>query len=205
MKAFSSALSITAHVAVGVAVFFGTTKTAQTDPGPARVDSIVFVPLARSEPGSGMGIPGPINIGPPPVVGPISGPIPLPSTGPLMPTFSPTYIPVGNAGSGDPGGGLVTDERAEVLTAPLPIYPDLLRQAGVQGAVVLEAVVDTTGRILPSSIAVISMTNPGFVAAARQALLTTLFRPAMIGGRPIRMLVRIPYEFAIRNGTGRAP
>jgi len=39
---------------------------------------------------------------------------------------------------------------------------------------------------------------------ARQALLATLFRPAMVGGKPVRMLVRIPYEFAIRNGTGRA-
>lgn len=206
MNAFSSALSITAHVAVGAAVLFGTTKTARTNPGRARVDSIVFVPLGRSKPvsGGGMRIPGPIKIGPPPVVGPISGTMPLPSTGPLMPIFSPAYSRADNAGSGDPGGVLVTEEHAEVLTGPLPIYPDLLRQAGVQGSVILEAVVDTTGRVLASSISVVSMTNPGFVAPARQALLATLFRPAMVGGRPIRILVRIPYEFAIRHGAGLA-
>ncbi len=67
-----------------------------------------------------------------------------------------------------------------------------------------EAVVDTTGRVLAQSIAIVSATNPGFVAPARHALLATLFRPAMVGGTTIRMRVRIPYEFAIRNGAGHA-
>ena len=206
MKAFSSALSIIAHVAVGIAVLFGTTKTANTDTGRPRTDSIVFFqPVDRSPAGPGMGILGPMKIGAPPVVGPISARVPLPQTGPLMPSFSPTYDPGSSAGAGAAGGSDgVIEKHADVLTAPLPIYPDLLRQAGVQGRVVLEAVVDTTGRVLLSSISVVSMTNPGFVAAARQALLATLFRPAMVGGKPIRMLVRIPYEFSIRNGTGPA-
>jgi protein TonB len=96
------------------------------------------------------------------------------------------------------------EQPAEILTSPLPLYPELLRQAGVQGKVVLEAVVDTTGRVLPLSISVVSATNTSFVAPARQALLTTLFRPAMAGGKPIRMRVRIPYDFTIRDGMGRA-
>jgi TonB family protein len=124
-----------------------------------------------------------------------------------MPTFSPIYSGVVTTpGAGQPGGlgDLLPGEHAEVLTGPLPVYPDLLRQAGVQGRVVLEAVVDTTGRVLSQSIAVVSATHPGFVAPARQALLATLFRPAMVGGTAVRMRVRIPYEFAIRNGTGRA-
>lgn len=206
MKAFSSALSITVHAAIGAAVFFGTTKTGQTDPGRPLVEQIVFPPVHHSETGQGIGIPGPINIGPPPILGPISSQVPLPQTGTLIQSLSPAYNPDGHAGSGQPGGGsdAVTDEHAEVLTGPLPEYPELLRQAGVQGRVVLEAVVDTTGRVLAASILVVSRTNPGFVVPARQALLATLFRPAMVGGRPVRMRVRIPYEFAIRNGTGRA-
>jgi TonB family protein len=113
---------------------------------------------------------------------------------------------VSTAGMGEPRGfaGVVSEEHAEVLTGPLPVYPDLLRQAGVQGRVVLEAVVDTTGRVLSQSISVVSATHPAFVTPARQALLATLFRPAMVGGTAVRMLVRIPYEFAIRSSTGRA-
>jgi protein TonB len=131
----------------------------------------------------------------------------LPKTGAPLQTLSPVFSgAVSSAGTGQPGGlgSLLTDEHAEVLTGPLPIYPELLRQAGVQGRVVLEAVVDSTGRVLAQSISLVSATNTGFVAPARQALLATLFRPAMVGGRAVRMRVRIPYEFAIRNGTGRA-
>ena len=112
-----------------------------------------------------------------------------------MPSFSPAYSgAVSSPGTGQPGGssGLLTEEHAEVLTGPLPVYPELLRQAGVQGRVVLEAVVDTTGRVLSPSSSVVSATNAGFVAPARQALLATLFRPARIGGKAVRMLVRVP-------------
>jgi len=124
-----------------------------------------------------------------------------------MNQFSPVYSgAVSSSVYAQPGdlSGMTMEERAEVLTAPLPVYPDLLRQAGVQGRVVLKAVIDTTGRVLSQSIAVVSATNPGFVAPARQALQATLFRPAMVAGKAVRMRVQIPYEFAIRNGTGRA-
>jgi TonB family protein len=124
-----------------------------------------------------------------------------------MQSFSPAYSGAASgATSTQPNlwNALVTEEHAEVLTGPLPTYPELLRQAGVQGRVLLEAVVDTTGRVQAQSISVVLASNPGFVAPARQALLATLFRPAMIGGQAVRMRVRVPYEFAIRNGTGRA-
>jgi protein TonB len=81
----------------------------------------------------------------------------------------------------------------------LPVYPELLRQAGIQGRVVLEAVVDTSGRIVPASIVVVSATHPVFVAPSRQALLATVFRPAMVGGRIVAVHVRIPYDFTIRT------
>src|SRR2546429_1657080 len=41
--------------------------------------------------------------------------------------------------------GLV-EERPALLSAPAPVYPALLKQAGVQGRVILPAVIDTTGR-----------------------------------------------------------
>src|SRR6266511_3870428 len=206
MRAFSSVVSITAHAGLGAAVLFGTAKAGRSDPTPSIERPIVFQPASPVENYGGVSLPGPITVAPPDF-GDISVSTPLPKTGATMPVFSPVYSgAVSTLGTGQPGGwsGLLTEEHAEVLTAPLPLYPDLLRQAGVQGRVVLEAVVDTTGRVLAQSISVVSATNTGFVAPARQALLATLFRPAMIGGKPVRMLVRIPYEFAIRNGPGRA-
>jgi len=207
MRAFSSVVSITGHVALGAAVLLGTTKSGRSDPPRPVADTLFFQPATSVERnGDGLSLPGPITVVPPDF-GPIPAPSTLPQTGAPMPIFSPAYSgAVSSTGTGQPNGlsSLVTEQHAEVLTGPLPVYPDLLRQAEVQGRVVLEAVVDTTGRVLSPSISVVSATHPGFVAPARQALLATLFRPARIGGKAVRMRVRIPYEFAIRNGTGRA-
>ena len=206
MKAFSSVASMSVHVGLGAAVLLGTTKTGRSNPSRPHQVSIVFRPLEHSdELGEGLGLPGPVSI-PPVNLRFIPAPT-LPQTGATMPSFSPAYSgAVSSPGTSQPGGlsSLLAEEHAEVLTGPLPVYPELLRQAGVEGRVVLEAVVDTTGRVLSQSVAVASATNPGFVAPARRALQATLFRPARIGGKAVRMLVRIPYEFAIRNGTGRA-
>ena len=208
MKAFSSVASITVHVGLGAAVLFGTAKSGRSDPVRPLADTVYFQPAAPKAGGDGGGLslPGPITVAPPDL-GTISVSTTLPKTGVPMPIFSPIYS--GGAttpGTGQPGGlgDLLSGEYAEVLTGPLPVYPDLLRQAGLEGKVVLEAVVDTTGRVLAQSVAVVTASNPGFIAPARQALLATLFRPAMVGGNPVRMRVRIPYEFAIRSGMGRA-
>src|SRR2546428_1642428 len=64
------------------------------------------------------------------------------------------FDPKDYSGSGVEGGlsrnevyaeGLV-EERPALLSAPPPIYPALLKQAGIQGRVILPAVIDTTGR-----------------------------------------------------------
>jgi len=205
MKAFSSVASITVHVGVVGAVLFGTAKTGRSNPPRPHEVPIVFRPLEHSdESGSLVGLPDPVSI-PPVDVRFIPAPA-LPKTGATTPTFSPLFSSPHSGSGSDPLTGwsaLASEAQPEILTGPLPVYPELLRQAGVQGEVLLEAVVDTTGRVLASSIAVIAATHPGFIAAARQALLTTLFRPAMVGGRAVATRVRIPYAFAIRGGTGR--
>ena len=204
MRAISSAVSITVHVAVGATVFLGASKTGRSDPVRPQQTTIVFQAAPSAPEGVGRGgfdVPVPFTIAVPDL-GSIATPSTLPPTGATTPMFSPS------ASSGATGGqsswSVLTETYAEMLTSPLPVYPDLLRQAGVQGRVVLEAIVDTTGRVLAPSILVVSATHPAFVAPARQALLASLFRPALAGGKPVRMRVRIPYDFTIRSGMGRA-
>lgn len=206
MHAMSSAVSITMHVALGAAVFFGTAKTGRSTPTPPQNTIVIFPEAIRTDPAPGSGLP---TIGDPAI--PDLREIPLPSsvlqTGAPSHSAFPTYVPsTVTTGSGHPSGGWagVGEAGPEVLTGPLPVYPELLRQAGVQGQVVLEAVVDTTGRVKAASISVVSATHPGFVAPARQALVATLFRPARVGGRAVSMLVRVPFDFTIRGGMGRA-
>ena len=90
----------------------------------------------------------------------------------------------------------VVEQRPELLSGPPP-YPDLLRDAGIQGRVVLLAVVDTTGRVEPSSIKSLQTPSPGVNRSTRQWALAALFRPARIQGRAVRALVRLPLDYAV--------
>ncbi len=203
-RTFSSIVSITGHVALGAAVLLGTARAGRSDPARPIVSPIFFQPAAPVRGDGGLSVPGPVII-PPQDFRFLPSPATLLTTGITTPTFSPLFSsPHSGSGSDPSTGWSVSEAQPEVLSGPLPVYPELLRQAGVQGEVLLEAIVDTTGRVLAPSIVVIAATHPGFVAAARQALLTTLFRPAMVGGRAVPTRVRIPYAFAIRGGTGRA-
>jgi len=205
-RTFSSAVSITGHVALGAAVLLGTARAGRSDPARPIASPIFFQPAAPVRGDGGLSVPGPVII-PPQDFRFLPSPATLPVTGITTPTFSPLFSSPYSGSGSDPSTGwsaVVSEAQPEVLSGPLPVYPELLRQVGVQGEVLLEAVVDTTGRVLALSIVIIAATHPGFVAAARQALLATLFRPAMIGGRAVPTRVRIPYAFAIRGGTGRA-
>ena len=209
MRAISSAASVSIHAAVAAALLLGRTHDAQ--PAMARIDTLtgIFTEPSRSPsagvPGDGTiqiprieWSPGPMTIPAPPVLQP----------GALTPTFSPDWAagsPPGESGAYavEPGVSAAAMPPA-VLSGPLPQYPELLRQAGVEGQVVLEARVDSGGRVQKGSVSLVFATHPGLVEPARQALMATLFRPARVNGRAVAMLVRVPFAFSIRGGTGRA-
>jgi len=93
----------------------------------------------------------------------------------------------------------VVEERPEILSGPALVYPDLLRQAGVQGRVLIQAIIDTTGRAEPSSVKVIQSPNPGFDQSAKNYVLRALFRPARVHGRAVRVLLNLPIDFKIKR------
>jgi len=93
----------------------------------------------------------------------------------------------------------VVEERPEVLSGPQLQYPDLLRQAAIQGRVLVQAIIDTTGRAEPQSIKVIQSPNPGFDQSAKNYVLRALFRPARVHGRAVRVLINLPIDFKIKR------
>ncbi len=103
-------------------------------------------------------------------------------------------------GAGAPLDASIVEELPGLLAGPVPTYPELLRRAGVQGRVVLEAVVDTAGHVEPGSLVVVVSAHPAFVAPAQRALAATLFRPARMAGVAVRVRVRIAIDFVLRDG-----
>ena len=78
-----------------------------------------------------------------------------------------------------------------------PRYPDILRQAGVEGEVLAQFVVDTTGRAEMNSFKVLKTSHDLFGNAVKNALSGMRFIPAEVGGRKVRQLVQQPFSFAI--------
>jgi protein TonB len=89
-------------------------------------------------------------------------------------------------------------ERPAVLdSTSLPVieYPPSLRAAGTSGIVVAELVVDSAGQAEADYFGAVSSSDPLFTAAVRAALPGLRFRPAVRGGRVVRQIVRLPFEF----------
>jgi len=94
----------------------------------------------------------------------------------------------------------VVDEPPERISSPPLEYPRMMQQAGVEGLVVLQGVVDTTGRVEPNSIEVVSSTNRAFEGPARQLLRRSLFRPGRVRGQAVRVLIQLPIQFNLIGG-----
>src|SRR5439155_20024286 len=86
----------------------------------------------------------------------------------------------------------IVEEKPSILSGPQLVYPDLLRQAGIQGRVIVQVIVDTTGRAEPNSVKVLQSPNPGFDQPAKNYVLKSLYRPARVHGRAVRVLVNQP-------------
>ena len=76
-----------------------------------------------------------------------------------------------------------------------PVYPAELRSALIEGEVLAQFVVDTTGRIETESYKVVRQSHDLFGASVRTALPEMRFTPAEVGGRKVRQLVQQPFVF----------
>ena len=95
---------------------------------------------------------------------------------------------------------IAAEVEKAVMQAPnsaAPAYPDILRQAGVEGEALVSFVVDTAGRVDLSSFKVVRTSHDLFAAAVKNALPRMRFFPAEIGDRKVRQLVQQPFSFAI--------
>ena len=93
----------------------------------------------------------------------------------------------------------VVEERPEVIagTCISPRYPEILRQAGIEGRVTIEFVIDTLGRAERNSLRIINTGHDLFVAPAREAVMSCRFRAGRILGRAVRVRVQQPINFQI--------
>jgi protein TonB len=92
--------------------------------------------------------------------------------------------------------------QVEKQVSPLPgnaapRYPDMLRSANVEGEVLAQFVVDTTGRADMSSFKPLKSTHDLFTNAVKASLPNMKFYPAEVGGKKVKQLVQMPFQFSL--------
>jgi protein TonB len=84
------------------------------------------------------------------------------------------------------------------LERPQPEYPEPARNVRLEGRVVLEAIIDTEGRV--ASVEVLSATRPdlGFSEAAIAAVSRWRYEPGRHRGRPVPVRLRVIVDFDLQ-------
>ncbi|MBL0172712.1 MAG: energy transducer TonB [Gemmatimonadaceae bacterium] len=119
----------------------------------------------------------------------------------------PRGMPDGSGHSNAIGSGEAGTYSAEQVEKPVvlrpgarvPVYPDVLRSMGLSGTVVVEFVVDTLGRVEPTSLQTLQADHDLFSVAVGRVVPTLRFIPAEVSGRKVRQRVRLPFRFDLHS------
>jgi protein TonB len=217
-KVGSTVFSFIMHYGLIAVAIYATANAAQEDEKP-KEEKVDFVEVKKEEPPKPKEPPPPeLAAVPPPVKGfqVLTAPVEIPN---VLPDIDLTRSVTNEAdftGKGQQNGfAKGVEKKVEVkedqtffefqVEKPVspapgsgqPVYPDILRQAGVEGEVLATFVVDTTGRAEVASFKVLRSTNDMFEKAVRTALPRMRFIPAEVGGRKVKQLVQQPFTFSI--------
>jgi len=213
------------HALLGVGAVYGTLQAKEKFDKP-KAEKVDFVDVKKKEPPPPKEEPKPIPkqivVAPPPPKGfqVLTAPIKVPDVLPDIDLSKKVTDEADFSGKGVQGGigkgveggkGPVPqgdqpyfDFQVEkpVVMAPGaagPTYPDMLRSAGIEGTVLAQFVVDTTGRAEMNTFKVLKTDNDLFSNAVKNALQRMRFLPAEVGGRKVKQLVQQPFQFSLNR------
>jgi len=90
----------------------------------------------------------------------------------------------------------MVEEKPTIVTQVIPVYPEIARQAGMEGDVIVEMVIGTDGKV--QSVQILRG-PPVFHDAARDAAMKMTFTPAKQNDRPVRVKVSQRISFRLRS------
>ena len=92
------------------------------------------------------------------------------------------------------GQYVYVEELPEPIIRVPPVYPDLAREAGVDGTVSVQALVCACGEVFDVRVV---HSIPMLDDAAKDAVRQWIFKPALSAGEPVAVWVGIPVRFAL--------
>ncbi|NLI14979.1 MAG: energy transducer TonB [candidate division Zixibacteria bacterium] len=91
------------------------------------------------------------------------------------------------------------EEAPSPIEQVTPVYPEMARQAQVEGVVWVKSLVDKDGRVRDVIIVKPSGANAGFEEAAIEAARKTIWKPAISNGQPVAVWVSYKIEFVLKS------
>jgi len=116
----------------------------------------------------------------------------------VSPADDPTPTPAPTPASVKPPGQIRVPSSvisSKVISKPAPAYPALAKQAGVQGLVTVEILVDEQGRVVRAQA---TSGHPLLRLAAQQSAYQARFSPTTISGQPVKVSGVITYNFILQ-------
>jgi len=93
-------------------------------------------------------------------------------------------------------GGNIKQPRKTKSAAP--VYPSVLQEAGLEGVVKLDVLIDTEGHV--SSVRVLnSLVHPAFADAAATAVKQWEFTPTLLNGVPVEVAMTVSISFSLSD------
>jgi len=109
---------------------------------------------------------------------------------------APPPVPVNVGPVNQPGQVLFVDELPVPAREVKPEYPEIARQAGVEGLVIIDALIGTDGRVVEVHIDPrinVVMLNESALEAARK----WVFTPAIDKGQPVMVWIKLPFRYTL--------
>ncbi|HEV7745282.1 MAG TPA: energy transducer TonB [Pyrinomonadaceae bacterium] len=80
------------------------------------------------------------------------------------------------------------------LTLPKPVYSQIAKQAGAQGTVSVQVLIDESGKVISAKAV---KGHPLLLAAAQQAAMSARFSPTKLSDQPVKVSGLITYNFLL--------
>jgi periplasmic protein TonB len=222
-RAGGTFLSLVVHALLITAAVYGTLHASEALEKP-KAEKVEFVTVKKDEPPPPKETPKPpppdvvMKAPPPKGFQVLTAPIKIPDVLPQIDLSKKVTNEEDFSGKGVAGGfakGVVGgtpqpindnqtyfEFQVEKQVAPYPTntpprYPDMLRSANVEGEVLAQFVVDTSGRADMREFKILKSTHDLFTAAVKSALPQMRFYPAEVGGHKVKQLVQMPFQFSL--------
>ncbi len=98
-------------------------------------------------------------------------------------------------GAGERDAGFGSPSGPKFLHREIPEYPFLARKRKIEGKVVLDVVIDATGRLTRAEV--VEASDRMFAEASLEALKKSTFLPARRNGRPVTSRALLPIRFSL--------